>query len=472
MNWLIHPEGIYPHAIPITATMPLPLQWYLIACSLVVGISYFIASAGPLSSRPRQTFITIRVSWPAKRIIRSTRKVIPLFAVCSFLVGIIAGLIGSSDPLHNIAPTLFWTVAWVGVSILVAILADIWLVINPWITLYNWIQPLAPKISSTTKTILVRNWIKRLEAWPAFGLFMCFSWFELIYPAAIIPLHLSVVITVYTVITLIGIHICGREIWVRGAEFFSVAFHLVGKASPLKLSSRLSNPNISGDSKTVLVLANPISKLSAQPYPDLSSSCFVILMLSTMTIDGLMTTSEWMRLLSLLKPTGLHSVAIETCFWLLGIAMFQGAYWICMSLVAKCAKNRVLTQILGCSFSLSLMPIVVGYLIAHYLSLFVVQGQLIIPLLSDPFGFGWDVLGTRDYRIDLNLFGPQLYWTVAVSSVLLGHILSVLVAHVVSVGYFGQTSKLFSSLVCTPLILLMIGYTVLSLWILAQPIMG
>ena len=41
--------------------------------------------------------------------------------------------------------------------------------------------------------------------------------------------------------------------------------------------------------------------------------------------------------------------------------------------------------VIGCS---------VAYHLAHYLSMLLVSGQFIIPLVSDPFGLGWDLFGT------------------------------------------------------------------------------
>jgi hypothetical protein len=120
------------------------------------------------------------------------------------------------------------------------------------------------------------------------------------------------------------------------------------------------------------------------------------------------------------------------------------------------------------SFVLTLVPIAVAYHIAHYLSFLALGLQAFIPLTSDPLGRGWDLFGGAAYVVDAGLIGPRLQWYVAATAVVIGHILAVYLAHVTALRLFRDRRKaLFSQI---PLLLLMVGYTMLSLWILSQPI--
>ena len=85
-------------------------------------------------------------------------------------------------------------------------------------------------------------------------------------------------------------------------------------------------------------------------------------------------------------------------------------------------------------FVLSLVPIALAYNLAHFIGYLLIQGQLIIPLASDPFGWGWNLLGTAGYRLDLELIGAKAVWYMSVVAIVLGHVASVYVAHVVSLG--------------------------------------
>jgi quercetin dioxygenase-like cupin family protein len=93
---------------------------------------------------------------------------------------------------------------------------------------------------------------------------------------------------------------------------------------------------------------------------------------------------------------------------------------------------------------------------------------LLIPLLSDPLGYGWNLLGTAGYRIEIAVVGARFAWYTAVTAIVLGHMVAVYVAHVVALRELdGRRVALQSQY---PMLVLMVGYTLVSLWIIAQPI--
>ena len=119
-------------------------------------------------------------------------------------------------------------------------------------------------------------------------------------------------------------------------------------------------------------------------------------------------------------------------------------------------------------FVLTLVPIAIAYHIAHYLSYFLIAGQVLIPVLSDPFGYGWDLFGTATYHINIGIVNAKIVWYTAIVSIVIGHIIAVYLARVVALRLFHSTRcALYSQI---PIMALMLGYTMTSLWILAQPI--
>jgi len=97
-----------------------------------------------------------------------------------------------------------------------------------------------------------------------------------------------------------------------------------------------------------------------------------------------------------------------------------------------------------------------------------VSGQLIIPLISDPFGQDWDLIGTADYKIDIGIITAKFVWYLSVLLIVLGHLIAVYLAHVTALRVFPtERAALLSQL---PMIVLMVGYTMVSLWILSQPV--
>jgi hypothetical protein len=119
-------------------------------------------------------------------------------------------------------------------------------------------------------------------------------------------------------------------------------------------------------------------------------------------------------------------------------------------------------------FVLSLIPIALAYHLAHYLSFLLIVGQYMIPLSSDPFGFGWDLFGTKIYFPDIGIVNAKFVWITSVIAVVTGHIIAVWLAHVVALRRFGESGAALRSQI--PMLFLMVGYTMLSLWILAQPV--
>ena len=157
--------------------------------------------------------------------------------------------------------------------------------------------------------------------------------------------------------------------------------------------------------------------------------------------------------------------------------LFLAAFWATCILMAwlprlrSNAQNRRPTASeLARTFVLTLVPIAVAYHLSHYFSLLLTTGQFIIPLASDPFGFGWNLFGTARYKPDIGIVSPYVVWYSAVTLIVIGHVIAVLLAHAEALRAFpNRRAALLSQL---PMMLLMIAYTTLSLWIFAQPIVG
>jgi hypothetical protein len=117
-------------------------------------------------------------------------------------------------------------------------------------------------------------------------------------------------------------------------------------------------------------------------------------------------------------------------------------------------------------FVLSLVPIAFAYLVAHYFSLFVIQGQFMLSLISDPFGHEWDLFGTVDFAPNLAIVSPETIWYVQVISLTVGHVAGLAIAHDRAVALFQNRGDALRSQY--PMLALMVLYTVGGLWLLSQ----
>ncbi len=200
---------------------------------------------------------------------------------------------------------------------------------------------------------------------------------------------------------------------------------------------------------------------------------FVLLLLSTVTFDGFAATPAWASLESAAYAT-LTNLAGEplTVIGTLGLLAFPLLFVIVYRLfaagMALAAGEPGRTEAVGRAFVLSLIPIAIAYHLAHYLTYFLIEGQQMIWLISDPFGFNWNLFGTAGFRPDIALVGARFAWYTAVVAIVLGHIIAVYVAHVIALREFPDGRAALKSQLS--MLLLMVGYTVAGLWIIAQPI--
>ena len=200
---------------------------------------------------------------------------------------------------------------------------------------------------------------------------------------------------------------------------------------------------------------------------------FVLLLLASVLYDGLIGTGEWALLEGALRTRvpGLgeygtmliRSVGL-IAFWFL----FLGAFIGISTVMSRVASGRLGPLEVARSFALTLVPIAIGYHVAHYLVFLLVQGQYIVPLLSDPFGRGWNLFGTAGYRVDIALAGARFAWYAAVVAIVTGHVTAVYLAHVRAMGMFAPARLALATQV--PLTALMVVYTFIGLSITAEPI--
>jgi len=148
--------------------------------------------------------------------------------------------------------------------------------------------------------------------------------------------------------------------------------------------------------------------------------------------------------------------------WLL----FLAAYVLTCAVTAWLVRERSVGTIARL-FALTLVPIAVAYNIAHNFSSLLIQGQLVIPLLSDPFGYKWNLFGTATYYPNIGIVDARFTWYVAIGAIVVGHVISVWLAHRVALREFGVPRK--ATFASVPLTILMVIYTAVSLSVIAEP---
>src|SRR5262249_42933473 len=124
-----------------------------------------------LATRFGRLIVSPALVWTAK-----------LLALVIFIVTIAAGFAGDQNPYKNIAPTMVWIIGWVAAAYGSAFIVSVWIVVNPWRTLFELLGLITRQTSGLAELSLRRSYPAALGAWPAFFLLLALSWIELVYP--------------------------------------------------------------------------------------------------------------------------------------------------------------------------------------------------------------------------------------------------------------------------------------------------
>lgn len=490
----------YAHGFGERYDLPVPLEYYLAGAGAVVVFSFviiamFVRGSYGLNGYWRSNLFR----YHQLSVLFQTRSVTFCFKLASvfiFLLIIATGIWGNQNPSSNFSPTFVWVIWWVGMGFFVALVGNIWILLNPWDIIYSWLtgayRYLNPKFSSD----LGYEYPHWLGVWPAFTLFFWFAWLENSYPHSSEPAQITIMIVVYSAITWTGMIIFGKHDWLRYGEAFSVIFGFLARFAPTEVEitnrdycsecdyncidyeNRCVNCYQCWEQGTIsdraLNLRPHAAGLSSQENIRVDTMALVILMLSTVTFDGFKTTPVWTDIQVSLYTT-IDTIfntnaltVIDTIGLVLFPAIFLLIYILFCSLMKRASDDYLDTLVLARTFVYSLIPIALAYNIAHFFTLLAIHGQLIIPLASDPFGYGWNLLGTADYNINIGLINARFAWLLGVTVIVLGHVIAVYVAHVIALRKIKiPTAALRSQY---PMLVLMVIYTVISLWIIAQPI--
>jgi hypothetical protein len=216
----------------------------------------------------------------------------------------------------------------------------------------------------------------------------------------------------------------------------------------------------------------PLSGLTTiEPRPGLLA--FVSVMLGSVAFDGFSRTSWWQTwLYDVQSPFLPNSVGIADLLTLLLnlsglIGMITVVAVIFAAAIGSARRLGHADRPFEDAIIPSLVPIAFAYVVAHYFSLFVYQGQFAIPLLSDPLGRGWDLIGTAGFHPNLTLLRPSTIWYVQAGALVLGHVCGLAVAHDRAIALLESPRAALRSQYA--ILVLMVFYTVGGLWILSRP---
>jgi hypothetical protein len=473
------------HGFGPTYDIPIPLWLYLYGAAAAVVLAFV-----PLALYSRKTpdvddayeyprFDLFGILWLRKLLTsRLLLGALRAFSVLLFFVVVICGLVGLQSGF-NIAPTFVWITWWVGFSFFAALVGNLWPLVNPWSVLFDWAKGLVRRLGLRDGLELGEHYPGELGVWPAVGLYLVFVWFENVFSGSYVPRNIAFFALGYSLITLYAMAFFGKTTWLRHGEAFSVFFGLLGRFAPtevrVKTADVCQNCDLCEPGRCVNCFAcfrraDPEEReLNLRPFavglglPEKAlpgGAAFVILVLAGVTFDGLLETPLW---LEIVRVTPVN----QTMGVMLLPLLFYGIYLGFVELSRIFGGGAGFGQF-AAAYAFSLVPIAIAYQMAHYYTYLLIQGQMIFSLISDPLGWGWNLFGTAGFDPRYGIVGASFVWYSQVALIVAGHVIAVYLAHSISLRLLRDPGRAFRSQL--PMLVLMVLYTIMSLWILAQPI--
>ncbi len=453
------PTAAAAHAFAQRYDLPLPLGYYLAGAGAAIALS-FLGSF--LIRRPLPVgFLSVVV--PIPRWLSAASGWLLRIAALALLVGVaVTGLLGPESPTHNFATVFVWVIWWVGIVLFAALVIEPWSAGNPFRLIVDatlWLagrhRPMLP----------APRWLGLLSVLGLLGI----AWIEIVSEWSEDPRATVVIAGGYLLVLLAGSIVFGAPAWFGAADPVSRLFGLLGHVAPLAVEPGR------------LRLRLPASGLIAIEL-GVIGAVFAVTLIGLVLFDGLSETPFWAMVLDYIT----RSQSLRP--WLLdlragGVDILKLVYTlgqlatVATALLAYAGLALVIRLAAGpqqswrrvfSGFAGSLLPIAVAYHLAHYLSYLLLAGQLILPIASDPLGNGQDLFGDAHRTIDLGAITARQVWWIAAAALVTGHALGVLVSHAEALRLYQGRRQAIASQV--PMMLFMVGLTVLSLWILAQPI--
>jgi hypothetical protein len=454
---LVLAEPAQAHGLGVRYDLPVPLWLYLGGAGLTVALSFAIVALFARTASPRRDHARLFLMRCPGRLASAVLLAGRVGGVGIYLILLYAGLFGAQSPLKNIAPVAIWAVWWVGMAYVSALLGNLWTAVDPLDSLFVAAEAVYARLCPGRRLSLGLRYPETLGIWPAVALLLVFIWMEMVWEQSDHPAPLATAMLAYSVLTWLGMLLFGRPQWRSHGEVFSIVFGLLAGFAPTEL--RVST---TGD-RELHLRAYAVGLLPHEPVGT-SRVALVLTLLAAVSFDGFMETPLWAALVA-----GHHAgVWLPTAGIIGAPLLFLAAYLVCCRLIAWGGGAAVSTRRLAGLFVLTLVPIAIAYHLAHYLSFLAAATQYLGPLVSDPFGFGWDLFGTKNVFVRTGVVDARAVWYVSVVAIIIGHVAAVYLAHRIALQEFPDRHAALRSQ--WSMLALMVAYTMTSLWIISQPI--
>ena len=448
----MHPGtgGFLAHAFGVRYDLPIPLLLFVIGGAAVVVLSFVLVLPRAVGAAKADD-----ASLPDRPGSGNLHPVLTPLSLLALAFLTYCGITGSNEVPENITPTVMWVLVWVAVPILCGLLGDWTRLLNPFAALAR----LADR-PGLRKAVLARTeplpW--RVGWWPAVVLLFGLACAELIYQLTTTEPHVIGQALLFYAVANLFLGLLFGTAWIENGEVYSVLFATWGRIG----FWRFGAPGRRGFGGGLVA-----------PFDGTASRLlFVMLLLISVNFDGVLSTPQWTdfeRGQVGLDETQQHLLRLGTFCALIALTLLVfGSFAVASARLGRHggSKRAALNGLLP-----SLVPIAFGYLVAHNLAYLLVNGQLMAPLIGNPTGkhaLGLPAPFNDTYEVNSAFLPSAFYWYVGVAVIVAVHVAAVILAHRHLAGT--ATDKHAARRSEFPWLVAMVGYTVFSLILIAQPL--
>jgi hypothetical protein len=435
--------SVLAHGLGGSSDLPIPYAYALIGAAWALTFTFAVVALAwrqprfdpAKPGRPLPQWVTSVTDSP---MTRWAAAIAGLLFAAWVATAAVFGPQNGQNPLLGV----FYVLLWVGLVALSLAIGPVWRAVSPVRTVYR----LLPLSRRPPPTAYPAGW----GYWPAaLGLF-AFVWLELASPDPGSLAAVKIWLLLYLAVTLTGALVFGTR-WPANADPFEVYGVVASRLSPLRRNT---------DGR--IAVGNPFDHLPSMPVRAGTVAVLAVLLGST-AFDGFSALPEWRNFVDAhaasvpLGRVGIHTVAL-----LVFASVVGSTFWLAARTTGGATREQRRT--LPGRMAHSLIPIVIGYVFAHYLTYLVERGQQALIGLADPLGRGWNLLGLGHAEVNYALsLHPSVLATLKVCFVVAGHIAGVIAAHDRALWLLPKGHQVTGQLA---MMLVMVGYTFTGLYLL------
>ena len=439
---------ILAHGIGGRQDLPIPLESAILGAVIALIVSFvalvlLTRAHGDQEPVVRRSWRPRWVAW-LERVVDSTAWTVALRIVglLLFVFTVITAVFGrdtATNPLFGVV--YIWL--WVGIVPFSLVFGPAWRAISPVRSIHAALSALRGSSEP------LYDYPGRLGLWPGALALLLFAWLELVYPNNNFVGPVRLWFAIYLAVMIIGGQLFGSRFFER-CDPFEVYSNLVAK---LSIWGR--------DEENRLVLRTPLGNLDTlRPTPGLVA--VVSVLFGTIVYDSFRDSTPWLQLKQgdfiSNHDLGYRLDNVALVAFPLAVGLFY-----CLGTMLT-GVGKVERRQLPAYLAPSIVPIITGYIFAHYLSYFWEGGQSTLRLASDPLGNGGNWFGTSGMSVNYFFaYHATLLANIKVLGVVIGHVLGVWSAHIRALQVLPRKHAITGQI---PLLLTMVGFTVGGLYLL------